>query len=143
MFVLSFSTGNWVFNRSMKCTQNGSIVVRTTLSDNSISATAEIWIGLRGLCGRVFALQNIYRDPKTKGLSLFFSPDLQPEKVFFQERNRFLRAFCCSFQPPYENLRHGKILGYYLGYKATNSSDPYRYQTLEVTKAHQSKVRKT
>ena len=70
MFVLSFSTGNWVLNRSMKCTQNGSIVVRTTLSDNSISATAEIWIGLRGLCGRVFALQNIYRDPKTKGLSL-------------------------------------------------------------------------
>ena len=81
---------------------------------------------------------------KNKRFISFFSPDLQPEKVFFfQERNIFLRAFCCSFQPPYENLRHGKILGYYLGYKATNSSDPYRYQTLEVTKAHQSKVRKT
>jgi hypothetical protein len=36
-------------------------------------------------------------------------------------------------QPPVETLRHGKILGYYLGYKATNSTDPFRYQTLEVT----------
>ncbi len=34
-------------------------------------------------------------------------------------------------QPPLENLRHGDILGYYLGYRVANSTDPFRYQTLE------------
>ena len=29
-------------------------------------------------------------------------------------------------------LRHGVLLGYYLGYKVANSSDPFRYQTLEI-----------
>jgi hypothetical protein len=37
-----------------------------------------------------------------------------------------------SFQPPLPNLRHGRLLGYYVGYKAANaSSEPFRYQTLE------------
>ena len=31
---------------------------------------------------------------------------------------------------PSAHLRHGNILGYYLGYKVANSSEPYRYQTL-------------
>ena len=36
------------------------------------------------------------------------------------------------FQPPAPDLRHGALLGYYIGYKATNSAEPFRYQTLEV-----------
>ena len=39
------------------------------------------------------------------------------------------------FQPPHPDVRHGEILGYYLGYKVTNTSDPYRYQTLQVSKS--------
>ena len=34
------------------------------------------------------------------------------------------------FKAPSAHLRHGNILGYYLGYKVANSSEPYRYQTL-------------
>ena len=36
------------------------------------------------------------------------------------------------FQPPALDLRHGELLGYYIGYKATNSAEPFRYHTLEV-----------
>ena len=30
-------------------------------------------------------------------------------------------------------MRHGDVLGYYIGYKVSNSTDPYRYQTLELS----------
>ena len=42
------------------------------------------------------------------------------------------RSNVSFFQPPALDLRHGELLGYYIGYKATNSAEPFRYQTLEV-----------
>ena len=37
-------------------------------------------------------------------------------------------------QAPAAHLRHGDILGYYLGYKVANSTEPFRYQTLEAAR---------
>ncbi|XP_047103836.1 Down syndrome cell adhesion molecule-like protein Dscam2 [Schistocerca piceifrons] len=35
--------------------------------------------------------------------------------------------------PPDESLQNGEILGYYIGYKISNSSEPFHYKTFEVT----------
>ncbi|XP_049781073.1 Down syndrome cell adhesion molecule-like protein Dscam2 [Schistocerca cancellata] len=41
----------------------------------------------------------------------------------------------CDFEdiPPDESLQNGEILGYYIGYKISNSSEPFHYKTFEVT----------
>ncbi|XP_076034195.1 cell adhesion molecule Dscam1-like isoform X3 [Oratosquilla oratoria] len=36
-----------------------------------------------------------------------------------------------TWQPPDTSMSHRASLGYYVGYKVTNSSEPFRYQTLE------------
>ena len=41
-------------------------------------------------------------------------------------------SFHLKLQPPHPKKQHGTISGYYLGYKVSNSSEPFRYQTLDV-----------
>ncbi|TRY70745.1 hypothetical protein TCAL_04830 [Tigriopus californicus] len=60
------------------------------------------------------------------------APEGPPNNVAGQANGS--QALFVTWEPPDTNLQHGEILGYYLGYKVTNSSDPYRYQTLEITK---------
>ena len=59
-------------------------------------------------------------------LSSYF---LNPYPNFASTNTRSNVSF---FQPPALDLRHGELLGYYIGYKATNSAEPFRYHTLEV-----------
>lgn len=50
-------------------------------------------------------------------------------------------------QPPPPGLRHGRILGYYLGFREEDSSQPFRYQSVQssstqVSGFYESKVMK-
>lgn len=36
------------------------------------------------------------------------------------------------FQPPENHLHHGEIIGYYIGYRIRNSTEPFHYKTFEV-----------
>ncbi|XP_067127158.1 cell adhesion molecule Dscam1-like isoform X1 [Centruroides vittatus] len=46
-----------------------------------------------------------------------------------------------TWEPPESRLQHGVIQGYYVGYKVHNSSEPYLYKTLGVTKNFQTKCK--
>nr|XP_040566824.1 Down syndrome cell adhesion molecule-like protein Dscam2 [Lepeophtheirus salmonis] len=47
------------------------------------------------------------------------------------------QSIIVTWRAPHPELRHGVILGYYLGYKVRNSSEPFRYQTLEMKHRHE------
>ncbi|XP_047108457.1 Down syndrome cell adhesion molecule-like protein 1 homolog isoform X1 [Schistocerca piceifrons] len=37
-----------------------------------------------------------------------------------------------SWKPPRDQYQHGEIIGYYIGYRTSNSSEPFHYKTYEV-----------
>ena len=75
------------------------------------------------VCGDINNILTLFLDPPpnfaSKNTPSFLSSHLS-------------RSVPRLFQPPAPDLRHGSLLGYYIGYKATNSAEPFRYQTLEV-----------
>ena len=59
------------------------------------------------------------------------SPEGSPQEIRGREDGS--QAIVVRWKPPKSHLRHGKILVYYLGYRENNSSEPFRYQTLEIS----------
>ena len=44
------------------------------------------------------------------------------------------------FQPPHPDLQHGAITSYSVGYRLANSSEPYRYATVDARDPHVKKA---
>ncbi|XP_049799922.1 Down syndrome cell adhesion molecule-like protein Dscam2 [Schistocerca nitens] len=57
-------------------------------------------------------------------------PGGPPRDIQVQARNS--ETLLVTWKPPEEHLHHGEIMGYYIGYRAANSSEPFHYKTYEV-----------
>ncbi|XP_046991630.1 Down syndrome cell adhesion molecule-like protein Dscam2 isoform X2 [Schistocerca americana] len=57
-------------------------------------------------------------------------PEAPPRDIKVKVKDS--RTLLVMWRPPDKNLQNGDILGYYIGYKISNSSDPFHYKTFEV-----------
>ena len=52
----------------------------------------------------------------------------------------YVIRFWFFFQPPHPDLQHGAITSYSVGYRLANSSEPYRYATVDARDPHVKKA---
>ncbi|XP_049806711.1 Down syndrome cell adhesion molecule-like protein Dscam2 [Schistocerca nitens] len=58
-------------------------------------------------------------------------PEAPPRDIEVKVKDS--KTLLVTWKPPDESLQNGEILGYYIGYKISNSSEPFHYKTFEVT----------
>ncbi|XP_049845654.1 Down syndrome cell adhesion molecule-like protein Dscam2 [Schistocerca gregaria] len=58
-------------------------------------------------------------------------PEAPPRDIEIKVKDS--KTLLVTWKPPDESLQNGEILGYYIGYKISNSSEPFHYKTFEVT----------
>ncbi|XP_049947468.1 Down syndrome cell adhesion molecule-like protein Dscam2 [Schistocerca serialis cubense] len=57
-------------------------------------------------------------------------PEAPPRDVRVKMKDS--ETLLVSWKPPDKHLQHGEIMGYYIGYRLANSSEPFHYKTFEV-----------
>ncbi|XP_049855065.1 Down syndrome cell adhesion molecule-like protein 1 [Schistocerca gregaria] len=82
---------------------------------------------------RALASNSVGTSNATRALSVTTMeepPESSPRDV--KARTKSSESLFVTWKPPEEKFQNGEILGYYIGYRKTNSSDAFHYKTFEV-----------
>ncbi|XP_046988949.1 Down syndrome cell adhesion molecule homolog [Schistocerca americana] len=82
---------------------------------------------------RALASNSVGTSNATRALSVTTMeepPESPPRDV--KARTKSSESLFVTWKPPEEKFQNGEILGYYIGYRKTNSSDAFHYKTFEV-----------
>ncbi|XP_049771919.1 Down syndrome cell adhesion molecule-like protein 1 homolog [Schistocerca cancellata] len=82
---------------------------------------------------RALASNSVGTSNATRALSVTTMeepPESPPRDV--KARTKSSESLFVTWKPPEEKFQNGEILGYYIGYRRTNSSDAFHYKTFEV-----------